>query len=82
MWNLTYGTDDPVFKEETDNGQGEQTCGSQGGSKMGWGGWAVWAFYMQTLIFGMDGQWGPTVQHRKMCVLGSLCCTIEIEKTL
>ena len=24
-------------------------------------------FGMQTIIFGMDGQWGPTVQHRELC---------------
>ena len=27
----------------------------------GWDGWAVRGFGMQTVIFGMDGQWGPTV---------------------
>lgn len=37
---------------------------------------------MQTVIFGMDGQWDPTVQHREMCVLGSLCCTTELDETL
>ena len=36
---------------------------------------------MQTVIFG-GGQWGPTVQHREMCVTGSLCCTNELEETL
>ena len=30
MWNLKYGTDDPVCSAETDNGRGEQTCGFQG----------------------------------------------------
>ena len=30
-WNLKYGTDDPIYKTETDHGQGEQTCSSQGG---------------------------------------------------
>ena len=37
LWNLKYGTDDPIYKVETDHGQGEQTCGSQegeGGSGM------------------------------------------------
>ena len=33
LWNLKYGTDDPICKTETDHGQREQTCGSQGG---GW----------------------------------------------
>ena len=28
--NLKYGTDDPIYKTETDHSQGEQTCGSRG----------------------------------------------------
>ena len=51
----------------------------------GWGGavgWtAVQGFEMQIVIFEMDGQWGPTAQHRKLCVIGSLGCTIETEET-
>ena len=31
MWNLKYGTDDPIYK--TDHSQGEQTCGSQWGGE-------------------------------------------------
>ena len=34
------------------------------------------------LMFGMDGHWDPMLQHRDMCVLGSLCCTTELEETL
>ena len=52
MWNLTYGTDDPVYKTSYHR-HGEQTCGSQGGK---WEGWGVWGWLMQTLTFGMDGQ--------------------------
>ena len=37
---------------------------------------------MQTVTFGMNGLWGPTVQHRELCVIGSLCYTTEIEETL
>ena len=37
---------------------------------------------MQTVTFGMVGQWGPSVHHRELCVTGSLCCTTEIEETL
>ena len=37
---------------------------------------------MQTVIFGMDGQWDPTVQHREMYVIGSLCRTKELDETL
>ena len=50
-----------VKVSKTDHGQGEQTCGSQGGGGREWDGWAVWGFWMQTVTFGMDGQWGPTV---------------------
>lgn len=28
------------------------------------------------------GQWGPTVQHSKLCVIRSLCSTTAIEETL
>ena len=31
MWNLKYITNDPVYKIETDHGQGEQICGAKGG---------------------------------------------------
>ena len=54
-----------------------------------WGeGWErdVWAFGvfpgMQTVISAVDGQWHPTVQHREMCAIGSLCSTTEIGETL
>ena len=36
---------------------------------------------MQTVISGMDGQWDPTVQHKEMCVIGSLYCTTELDET-
>ena len=37
---------------------------------------------MQTVIFEMDGQKDPTVQHRETCAIGSLGCTVELDKTL
>ena len=42
----------------------------------------VRGFWRQTFILGMDGQQGPTIQHREQCVIGSLCYTTEIEETL
>ena len=66
---IKYGTDDPIYKTERDHGQGEQTCGSQeeaGESGMD----RVQGFWMQTLKFGMDRQWGSNVQHRELCVMG------------
>ena len=36
MWNLKYGTDDPIHKTETNQGNGEQTCGCQCGGGREW----------------------------------------------
>ena len=47
-----------------------------------WDGQALLGFWMQTVKLGMDGQWGPTLQHRELCVIGSLCCTTELGGTL
>ena len=69
-------------KQETDNSEGEQTCGFQGAGEMESDGQTLGGFWKQTVIFGMDGQWGPTLQHRELCVITSLCCTTEIEETL
>ena len=40
----------------------------------------VWG--RQTVMPGMDGQWNLTVQHREVYVIGSLCCTTELDETL
>ena len=51
------------------------------GKGVGWMG-TLGVLGMQTVLFGMDGQWYPTVEHREMCVIGSLCCTTELDDTL
>ena len=43
---------------------------------------AVGGFRLQTVTSGMDGKWGPNVQHMELCVIGSLCCTTELEATI
>ena len=79
LWYLKYGTDDPIYKTETDHSQGEQTCGSHGGwgSEMG-----SLGFLDEKVIFGKDRQWIPMLQCRELCVIASLCCTKEIEEIL
>ena len=42
----------------------EQTCGCQG--EWGREGLGVWDQQMQTIIYRMNKQQGPTVQHRKL----------------
>ena len=76
MWNLKYGTDNPTKKTETDHSQGEQLVVPRGeGGGVGWTG-------SVGFLDAMDGQWGPTIQHRELCVIASLCCTTEIKETL
>ena len=79
MRNLKYGANEPTYKTETDHIHREQTCWGEGRELDGRG---VLGWWIQTLSFEMEGQWAPTVQHRELCVMGSLCCTTEIEKTL
>ena len=38
MWNLKYGTNEPIYKTETDSYR-EQTCGCQGLGEEGLGVW-------------------------------------------
>ena len=72
MWNLKYGTDDPIYRRRINHGQGEQTCGCREEGA----GWTGGLRLVDTnLASGMDGQWAPTVQHRELGGTRSLCCT-------
>ena len=57
MWNLKYGTNDPIYKTEADHRHGEQTCGSQRQRGREWDGQGIWGWYMQTVTFGIHKQW-------------------------
>ena len=52
----------------------------KGGGRREGDGQAVWSFWKH--IFGMNRQWGPTVQHKELCVIWSLYGTTEIKVTL
>ena len=47
-----------------------------------WDRWAFWVFGGCKLLNLERMDWDPTVQDRKMCVIGSICCTTEIGETL
>ena len=68
--------------KQTDHGQVEQACGCQWEVEREWNGLRVWDLGMQMVTFGIDRQWGPTVQPREMCVIGSFCYTRDFEETL
>ena len=79
MWNLKYDkltylqnrnklTDkiNLSTKQKQTHRHREQNCGCQGGGSVGEGGLGVWDQQMQIIIYRMDKQQGPTVQHREL----------------
>ena len=42
MWNLKYGTNEPIYKAGADSHHREQTCGFQGEQGREWDGLGVW----------------------------------------
>ena len=53
------------MKQKQNQGHTEETGGCQGGEG-GRVGWGVWDQQMQTGIYRMDKQQGPTVEHREL----------------
>ena len=68
-WNLKYGTNDPIYKTETDSWTWRIDLwlpkGKRGGSGMD----GSLGLQMQTITFRMDKQWGPTAQHRELYLI-------------
>ena len=64
MWNLKNGTDELIYKTETDS-QTQKTNmvmeGEAGRDILG-----DWDQQIQTTIYKIDKQQGPTVQHREL----------------
>ena len=54
------------MKQKQNQGHREQIGGCQGGSGWETDGLGVWDQQMQTGIYRMDKQQGPTVQHREL----------------
>ena len=64
MWNVKYDTNEPIY--ETERKSGTQRIDwwlPRGGGRDGLG---VWDQQMQTIIYRMDKQKGPTVQHKEL----------------
>ena len=53
-------------KQKQSHRHRKQTCGCQGGGGWGRDGVGVWGQQMQTIIYRMNTQQGPTVQHREL----------------
>ena len=62
MQNLKYDTNEPIYKTETDS-QTQRTDLQLPRRREGLG---VWDQQMQSIIYRMDKEEGPTVQHREI----------------
>jgi len=97
IWNLTYSTNEPFHRKET-HGLREQTCGCQGGRggmnyEFGVNRYKLWHLewisneilpYSTILVTCVGTRWRIMWERESMCVCmtGSLCCTVEIDRTL
>ena len=66
MWNLKYDTNEAIYKTETDSQT--QRTDLWLPKRVTWEGmdWEFGGQQMQTIIYRMDKQQGPTVQHREL----------------
>ena len=53
-------------KQKQTHGHIEQSCGCQGGGGRERDGLKIWDYLMQTNIFRMDKQQGPTGKHKEL----------------
>ena len=67
MWNLKYDTNELIYETETDS-QTQRTDLWLPRWKEEWGrdGLGVWDQQIQTIIYRMDKQQGPTAQDREL----------------
>ena len=70
-------------QNKTDYGQEEPIRGSQGENGREWDRRAFGGVFLDAHCY-IWNRWamGPTVQHKEMCVIGSHCCTTELDETL
>ena len=65
MQNLKYGTNEPMYETETDSQTENKHVVAKAGVQRRKG-LGVWDQPMQTIIYRMDKQQGPTIQYREL----------------
>ena len=53
IYNLTYGTNEAIYRKKQIHGHGKQTCDSQRGGERQWDRLGVQGLSMQTIAFGV-----------------------------
>ena len=61
MWNLKYGTNDPVYETDSQTQRSDLWLPRGGGSGLGVSGWQ-----MQTITFKTNKQQGRNLQHKEL----------------
>ena len=64
MWNLKYDINELIYETETDSQTENRLVVAKGDEGQGRDG--VWGQQMQTVMYRMDKQQGPTVQHKEL----------------
>ena len=81
MWNLKCGTDDSIYKTETDCGHGKQTCGFQWGK--GGSGMSGDSGVSECKLLHLEWVSNEVLLYSTgNCVIRSPCCTTEMEESL
>ena len=75
MWNMKYGTNEPIYKTADSEMQRRLVVAKEGVGRER-DGLGVWGWQMQTITFRIDKQ-GPTVQHN---LLGKTIMEKNIKK--
>ena len=58
-----------LFTKQKQTHRHRETCGCQGGGAQRRDGLGIWDQLMQTIIYRLDKQQGPTVKHRIVNIL-------------
>ena len=63
MWNLEYDTNEPFMKHTHRH---RELVGAKVGGRVGRDGLGVWDQQMQTILYRVDKQQGPTIYHKEL----------------
>ena len=61
MWSLKYNTNEHIYETETDSQTENRLVIATGEGARGRKGLGIWGWQMQTIMYRMDKQQGPTI---------------------
>ena len=79
MRNLKYDND-LIYKKRDRSGPWREDLWLPGGGGKEWDGQGVWGWWIQNVTLGIEGQRGPSVQYRALCVTGYFTVQQKFQK--